>query len=135
MATYDSASNPKDGLQGENPHLSEGGAGIAQNAIAGESAHLRRALEQVERVAATDSTVLLLGETGTGKELFAARIHELSSRRHRPMVCVNCAAIPGTLIESELFGREKGAYTDAIDRQAGRFELADRSTIFLDEIG
>jgi formate hydrogenlyase transcriptional activator len=108
---------------------------IAQDAIAGESATLRRALEQAERVAATDSTVLLLGETGTGKELFAARIHELSARHVRPMVCVNCAAIPATLIESELFGREKGAYTDAIDRQVGRFELADRSSIFLDEIG
>src|SRR5215203_4072810 len=111
------------------------GPAIGHDAIAGQSAALARALEQVERVAATDSTVLLLGETGTGKELFASRIHELSSRRHRPMVCLNCAAIPATLIESELFGREKGAYTDAIDRQVGRFELADRSTIFLDEIG
>jgi len=106
-----------------------------RSAIVGESAALRRALEQVERVAATDSTVLLLGETGTGKELFASRIHELSARRLRPMVCVNCAAIPATLIESELFGREKGAYTDAVDRQIGRFELADRSSLFLDEIG
>jgi transcriptional regulator with GAF, ATPase, and Fis domain len=92
-------------------------------------------VEQADRVAATDSTVLLLGETGTGKELFASRIHERSARRNRPMICLNCAAIPPTLIESELFGREKGAYTDAIDRQVGRFELADRSSIFLDEIG
>ena len=106
-----------------------------REAITGESGALKRALEQVERVAATDSTVLLLGETGTGKELFASRIHELSARRNRPMVCVNCAAIPATLIESELFGREKGAYTGACDRQIGRFELADRSSIFLDEIG
>src|SRR4051794_3605970 len=106
-----------------------------RKAIAGESGALKRALEQVERVAATDSTVLLLGETGTGKELFASRIHELSARRNRPMVCVNCAGIPATLIESELFGREKGAYTDALDRQIGRFELADRSSMFLDEIG
>jgi transcriptional regulator with GAF, ATPase, and Fis domain len=75
------------------------------------------------------------GETGTGKELFASRIHELSSRRGRSMVRVNCAAIPGTLIESELFGREKGAFTGALARQVGRFELADKSTIFLDEIG
>jgi formate hydrogenlyase transcriptional activator len=104
-------------------------------AIAGESVLLRRALDQLERVAATDATVLLLGETGTGKELFASRIHELSARRDQPMVSINCAAIPATLIESELFGREKGAYTDAIDRQVGRFELADRSSIFLDEIG
>jgi formate hydrogenlyase transcriptional activator len=104
-------------------------------AITGESAVLRSVLEQVERVASTDSTVLLFGETGTGKELFASRIHELSARHDRTMVCVNCAAIPATLIESELFGREKGAYTDAIERQVGRFELADRSSIFLDEIG
>jgi transcriptional regulator with GAF, ATPase, and Fis domain len=79
--------------------------------------------------------VLLLGETGTGKELFATRIHALGSRRGRAMVRVNCAAIPSTLIESELFGREKGAYTGALARQVGRFELADHSTIFLDEIG
>jgi formate hydrogenlyase transcriptional activator len=105
------------------------------NAIMGQSAALQRALEHVARVAATDSTVLLHGETGTGKELFAARLHQLSARRNRPMICVNSAAIPSTLIESELFGREKGAYTDAHDRQVGRFELADRSSIFLDEVG
>src|SRR5215213_3339067 len=112
-----------------------GTAALAPMTMTGQSAALRRALEQAERVAATDSTVLLLGETGTGKELFASYIHERSPRRHRPMVCLNSAAIPSTLIESELFGREKGAYTDAVDRQAGRFELADRSSIFLDEIG
>ena len=94
-----------------------------------------RTLEQVERVAATDSTVLLLGETGTGKELFASRIHDLSARHARAMVRVNCAAIPETLVESELFGREKGAFTGALARQVGRFELANHSTIFLDEIG
>jgi transcriptional regulator with GAF, ATPase, and Fis domain len=77
----------------------------------------------------------MLGETGTGKELFASRIHELSARSARPMIRVNCAAIPATLIESELFGRERGAFTGALGRQIGRFELADRSTIFLDEIG
>jgi transcriptional regulator with GAF, ATPase, and Fis domain len=103
--------------------------------IVGDSAAIRRVLEQVQQVAQTDSTVLLLGETGTGKELLAARLHEASARRDRPMVCVNCAAIPPTLIESELFGREKGAYTDAFAPQIGRFELADRSSIFLDEIG
>jgi transcriptional regulator with GAF, ATPase, and Fis domain len=92
-------------------------------------------LVQVEQVAATDSTVLLMGETGTGKELLASRIHELSARRGRPMVRVNCAAIPATLIESELFGRERGAFTGALSREVGRFELADKSTIFLDEIG
>ena len=103
--------------------------------IVGNSPALGEARALVHRVARTDSTVLLLGETGTGKELFASLIHDLSLRRSRPMVRVNCAAIPSTLIESELFGRERGAFTDAIARQVGRFELADRSTIFLDEIG
>ena len=103
--------------------------------IAGESPAIQEVLAQARRVAATTSTVLVLGETGTGKELFASYIHAFSERRHRAMVCVNCAAIPSTLIESELFGREKGAYTDAFTRQVGRFELADQSTIFLDEIG
>ena len=103
--------------------------------IVGTSAPLDAVRTLVEQVAGTDSTVLLLGETGTGKELFASLVHDLSLRRTRPMVVVNCAAIPATLIESELFGRERGAFTDAIARQAGRFELADRSTIFLDEIG
>ena len=92
-------------------------------------------LGQARQVAETDSTVLLLGETGTGKELIATQIHERSPRRGRVMVRVNCAAIPSTLIESELFGREKGAFTGALARQIGRFELADQSTIFLDEIG
>ena len=103
--------------------------------IAGQSEAVRLVLEQVEQVAPRDSTVLLLGETGTGKELFATRIHELSSRSARTMVRVNCSAIPATLMESELFGREKGAFTGAIARQIGRFELADHSSIFLDEIG
>ncbi len=88
-----------------------------------------------EQVAATDSTVLLLGETGTGKERFASLIHECSRRRDRAMIRVNCSAIPTALMESELFGREKGAYTGALARQIGRFELAHGSTIFLDEIG
>ena len=100
-----------------------------------ESPAARRVTEMIEQLAATSSTVLLLGETGTGKERFAAQLHELSGRRQRPMVRVNCAAIPGTLIESELFGREKGAFTGALARQVGRFELADKGTIFLDEIG
>jgi formate hydrogenlyase transcriptional activator len=103
--------------------------------IVGSSRALAQVHAVVQQVAATDSTVLLLGETGTGKELFASLIHDLSLRRTRPMIRVNCAAIPATLIESELFGRERGAFTDAVARQAGRFELADRSTIFLDEIG
>jgi transcriptional regulator with PAS, ATPase and Fis domain len=96
---------------------------------------MQRVLEQARQVASTDSTVLLVGETGTGKEVVATYIHELSARRAKAMVRVNCAAIPNTLIESELFGREKGAYTGAVARQIGRFELAERSTIFLDEIG
>jgi formate hydrogenlyase transcriptional activator len=103
--------------------------------IIGHSQAIRGVLEQARQVAATDSTVLLLGETGTGKELIATHIHELSARRGRIMVRVNCSAIPSTLMESELFGREKGAFTGALARQIGRFELADHSTIFLDEIG
>jgi transcriptional regulator with GAF, ATPase, and Fis domain len=103
--------------------------------IVGVSLAVRRVLQQVEHVAATDATVLLFGETGTGKELFATHIHTRSARRSREIVQVNCTAIPPTLIESELFGRERGAYTGAVTRQVGRFELADQSTIFLDEIG
>lgn len=103
--------------------------------IVGTSAVIRRALTLVEQVAPTNASVLLLGETGTGKERVAAAIHELSQRQSRPMVKVNCAAIPATLIESELFGREKGAYTGALASQIGRFELANGSTIFLDEVG
>ena len=103
--------------------------------LVGESAALCRVRDLADEVAVTDATVLILGETGTGKELFATYIHEGSARRARPMVRVNCAAVPETLLESELFGRERGAYTGASDRQVGRFELADRSTIFLDEIG
>ncbi|HSB51525.1 MAG TPA: sigma 54-interacting transcriptional regulator, partial [Dissulfurispiraceae bacterium] len=102
--------------------------------IVGESEPLKRVLAQAEQVAPTDSTVLLLGETGTGKELVAQIIHDLSRRKERVMVKVNCASLPAALIESELFGREKGAYTGALTRQIGRFELADGSTIFLDEI-
>jgi formate hydrogenlyase transcriptional activator len=101
----------------------------------GKSPAILRVLDQISQVAGTDSTVLLLGETGTGKELLAMQIHESSSRRARPLVRVNCAAIPATLIESELFGREKGAFTGALAKQIGRFELANGSTIFLDEIG
>jgi formate hydrogenlyase transcriptional activator len=126
----------RDRLQDENVYLrSEVRERFGAGEIVGRSHAIRHVLAQIEQVAATDSTVLLLGETGTGKELLATRIHELSARRVRTMVRVNCAAIPATLIESELFGREKGAYTGALARQAGRFELADQSTIFLDEIG
>ncbi len=126
----------RDQLQAENVYLrAEARDRLGTGNIVGRSSAIRTVLEQIELVAATDSTVLLLGETGTGKEIFATQIHELSARRARAMVRVNCAAIPATLLESELFGREKGAFTGALARQVGRFELADHSTIFLDEIG
>ena len=102
--------------------------------IVGNSEAIRTVLKQIEQVAPTDSTVLIQGETGTGKELIAHAIHNLSARKGRLMIKVNCAALPPTLIESELFGREKGAFTGALSKQLGRFELADASTIFLDEI-
>jgi transcriptional regulator with GAF, ATPase, and Fis domain len=103
--------------------------------ILGRSPSLRRALQDVTQVATTEATVLLLGETGTGKELFARAIHDRSARHARPLVKVNCAAIPATLIESEFFGHERGAFTGATQRRDGRFALADGGTIFLDEIG
>lgn len=103
--------------------------------IVGKSAALRLVLDAVSRVASTDATVLLLGETGTGKDLLARAIHAQSPRRDRALVSVNCAALPSTLIESELFGHEKGAFTGALARQVGRFELADGGTLLLDEIG
>src|SRR5262249_2266297 len=102
--------------------------------IVGSSPVLKRVLQNVETVAATNSTVLIYGETGTGKELIARAIHNLSDRRERTLVKVNCAAIPTGLLESELFGHEKGAFTGAIDRRVGRFELAHQGTIFLDEV-
>src|SRR5437879_2681691 len=103
--------------------------------IIGNSPALEAVLEQVERVAPTDSTVLIQGETGTGKELIARAIHNLSMRCGRPFVKLNCAAIPFDLLESELFGHERGAFTGAIAQKIGRFELADKGTLFLDEVG
>jgi formate hydrogenlyase transcriptional activator len=103
--------------------------------IIGESAALKKVLEQIQTVAPTDSTILILGETGTGKELIARAIHNLSARGERTLVKVNCAAIPTGLLESELFGHEKGAFTGAIGQRVGRFELAHRGTLFLDEVG
>src|ERR1043166_6606834 len=103
--------------------------------IIGESEAIKRAVSETQRVAQTEATVLLLGESGTGKELFARAVHHLSPRRDKPFVAINCAAIPETLIENELFGHERGAFTGAADRRQGKFELAASGTVFLDEIG
>jgi transcriptional regulator with GAF, ATPase, and Fis domain len=126
----------RDRLQMENLQLREQiQRDDEHHAIVGESESIVRMLARAKQVAPTDSTVLITGETGTGKELLAQAIHSMSGRRARPMVKVNCAALPATLIESELFGREKGAYTGALTQQIGRFEIANGSSIFLDEIG
>jgi formate hydrogenlyase transcriptional activator len=125
-----------DRLQRENVYLEE--EARAENnfgEIVGESVVLRRVLKGVETVAPTDSTVLIRGETGTGKELIARALHELSPRKGRTFVKFNCAAIPTGLLESELFGHEKGAFTGAICQKVGRFELAHHGTLFLDEVG
>ena len=123
-------------LEAQNVYLQEEIKGTHNfEELIGGSTSLKKVLKNVERVAPTDSTVLITGETGTGKELIARAIHNLSSRKSRPLVKVNCAAIPAGLIESELFGHEKGAFTGALTKKMGRFELADKGTIFLDEIG
>src|SRR2546423_8403776 len=103
--------------------------------IIGESEAIKRAVAETQRVAPTEANVLLLGESGTGKELFARAVHHLSQRRDRTLVAINCAAIPETLIENELFGHERGAFTGAGERRLGKFELASGGTVFLDEIG
>src|SRR4030095_2871617 len=103
--------------------------------MVGRSAALQRALQELQVVAPTDGGVLILGETGTGKELIARAIHSLSARRDRPFIKLNCAAIPSGLLESELFGHERGAFTGALMRKAGRFEIANKGTLFLDEVG
>jgi formate hydrogenlyase transcriptional activator len=108
---------------------------IMTQGIIGTSGAIKSVLDQVNVVAPTDSTVLIQGETGTGKELFAQAIHATSRRRNAPMVTLNCAAIPAGLLESELFGHERGAFTGALTQRVGRFEMADRGTLFLDEIG
>ncbi len=133
---YEEVQQLRDQLQQENVYLRREVKGLCGDGrLVGQSTALKTVLAHAEQVAPTDSTVLLLGETGTGKELIASAIHEMSPRRHRTMVRVNCAAIPGSLLESELFGREKGAYTGALSKQMGRFEIASGSTLFLDEIG
>ncbi len=120
-------------LKRENLGLREGAT--PEEPIVGSSAALKEVLQLCDRVAATNATVLLLGETGTGKELSARRIHALSPRRAKPFIAINCAALPETLLESELFGHEAGAFTGATSQKLGRFELADKGTLFLDEIG
>jgi transcriptional regulator with GAF, ATPase, and Fis domain len=109
--------------------------GHAEGEPIGASPVFKRALQQVAQVGPTDATVLITGETGTGKELIARRLHAVSARRQRPLVVVNCAALPASLVESELFGHERGAFTGALQRKLGRFELAHGGTIFLDEVG
>jgi PAS domain S-box-containing protein len=133
--SYEEVKKLRDQLELENAYLQqEHQLRQGSGRIVGESPAIVEVLKMVEQVAPTATTVLVEGETGTGKELVAQRIHELSSRQGRPMVKVNCAALPSTLVESELFGREKGAYTGAVSREPGRFEVANGSTIFLDEI-
>ncbi len=133
---YDQIRRLKDQLETENITLREEiKTTFEDDEIVGTHHAFRTVLHQSEQVGPTDSTVLILGETGTGKGLIARSIHQKSSRSSRPMVTVNCAALPASLIESELFGHEKGAFTGAVERKIGRFELAEGGTIFLDEIG
>ena len=128
--------NLKKRLEKENIYLQEEIKLLGEHSeIVWQSLAMKKVLSKAEQVAKTDSTVLILGETGTGKELTARAIHSMSSRKARPLVTVNCASLPPTLIESELFGRERGAYTGALTKMIGRFEIADGSTLFLDEIG
>jgi formate hydrogenlyase transcriptional activator len=134
--TLEEVQRLRDRLQVENVYLREQlRRDDGHTHIVGGSEGIVKMLAQAKRVAPTDAAVLITGETGTGKELLAQAIHDMSSRSAKTMVIVNCAALPQTLIESELFGREKGAYTGAMTRQIGRFEMADGSTLFLDEIG
>lgn len=136
LTAYEEIRRLKDQLERENVYLREEvGASVDFKELVGESAALQKALKAIEKVAPTDSTVLITGETGTGKELVAQAIHQISPRKDKPLIKVNCAALPPTLIESELFGHEKGAFTNATARKIGRFELANGGTIFLDEVG
>jgi len=133
---YEEITRLKDRLTNENLYLTEEIRNIGSfGDIIGDSPAIREVLEQVEMVANSDCTVLVLGETGTGKEVFARAIHNMSDRKNATMVKVNCAAIPANLLESDLFGHEKGAFTGATAQRVGRFELADKGTLFLDEVG
>jgi transcriptional regulator with GAF, ATPase, and Fis domain len=125
----------KDRLERENNYLQHAAQSRHPGSLTSRSPSFVSVINEIAQVAQTSSTVLLLGETGSGKEVLAQTIHDASARQARPMVKVNCAALPASLIESELFGREKGAFTGALARQPGRFEIADGSTIFLDEVG
>jgi formate hydrogenlyase transcriptional activator len=125
----------KDRLERENSYLKQAVEVRPPQGLTSRSSRFLSVVEEIKHVALTSSTVLLLGETGSGKEVLAQAIHDASTRKDRPMIKVNCAALPASLIESELFGREKGAFTGALARQPGRFEIADGSTIFLDEVG
>lgn len=136
LSAYDQIRQLKDQLEQENVYLREEmGASLDLKSLVGDSPALQKSLRAIEMVAPTDSTVLITGETGTGKELVAQAIHRLSPRQQKALITVNCAALPPTLIESELFGHEKGAFTSATARKLGRFELAHGGTIFLDEVG
>ncbi|MGQ0810590.1 MAG: sigma 54-interacting transcriptional regulator [Nitrospiraceae bacterium] len=136
ILAYDEIRRLKEQLELENVYLREEiGASVDFKELVGNSPALQKTLKAIEKVAPTDSAVLITGETGTGKELVAQAIHRLSPRKDKPLIKVNCAALPPTLIESELFGHEKGAFTNATARKIGRFELADQGTMFLDEVG
>jgi formate hydrogenlyase transcriptional activator len=136
LVAYEEIRLLKEQLERENVYLREEiSASVDFKELVGESPPLQKTLKAIEKVAPTDSTVLIMGETGTGKELVAQAIHHLSPRKDKPLIRVNCAALPPTLIESELFGHEKGAFTNALARKIGRFELANGGTIFLDEVG
>ena len=126
----------RDRLEAENTYLKEEieSSNYVENIIS-QDKDFRKVLQEMEHVAKTPSTVLILGETGTGKEVISKAIHNLSTRKDKPLIKINCAALPATLIESELFGHEKGAFTGAVAAKQGRFELADGGTLFLDEVG
>ncbi len=136
ILTYEEIRILKERLERENVYLKEEiRASVDFKELAGESPSLQKTVKAIEKVAGTDSTVLITGETGTGKDLVAQAIHNRSPRRDKPLIKVNCAALAPSLIESELFGHEKGSFTGAVARKIGRFELADQGTIFLDEVG